>query len=249
MELSIVMRTYNRLEYTIRSIMSIDEKSGLNRDKYEIVCVDQGSTDGTKEWLNFCIKEKYYPIVPIFLDQNVGDGLGMQEGIDRAKGDFIAQHDNDVEIVTENYYKELMDIYKSLEKSEKVCAIGGQHKQGVDQNSAPWRFGEKRYPNFLNEIRKCVLVPIKDSRHFLYPISWVTAAFIFRKKFISIPFTKGMCNSWCGEWWDRGYDNFSCETLKFWHIDSGETGAHVEKQAKKFPSYNYTLIHYSKFIK
>jgi len=130
-----------------------------------------------------------------------------------------------------------------------VCAVGGQHKQGVNRQSSPWKFGRERYSHLQKRFHKCIIVPIRNSRHFLYPISWVTASFIFRKEFTSVPFTKGMCNSWCSEWWDRGYDNFSCENLKFWHIDSSnEGGEYVKKQAKKFSSYKYIKKNYKGFI-
>ena len=252
MKLSIIIRTFNRLEYTIRSIVSIDEKSGLNRSEYEIICVDQGSTDGTIEWLNSCVEEGYYSVFPIFLKDNIGDGLGMQEGIEIATGEFIAQHDNDIELVSENYYSRLIKLYKYFENfGWKICAMGGQHKQGVNRESTPWRFGKERY---FKEVFGCkyfydIPVSIDDRMHVSYPISWVTASFIFRRGFTSVPFGKGMCNSWCGDWWDRGFDNFSCETLKFWHIDSGETGAHIQKQYGKFPSYKYVFKNYRKFIK
>jgi len=112
MKLSIVMRTFNRLEYTIRSIVSIDENSGLNKDEYEIICVDQGSNDGTREWLLSSVREGYYPLHPVFLSENVGDGRGMQEGINVARGEFLAQNDNDLELVSEDYYRNLINIYE-----------------------------------------------------------------------------------------------------------------------------------------
>jgi len=248
------MRCWNRLEYTVRSIISISELSGLDRSEYEILCVDQNSTDGTREWLKHAYSEGYYSVVPVLLEENVGDGLGMNYGIKVAEGEFICQHDSDCELVTPNYYKHLIDLYEALEKEgHKICALGGSHKQGLEIDSAPFRFGRQRYGdrNFIHLSGKEVN---KGSDVYLftriYMAAWVTASFIFRKKFgEELEFGKGMCNSWCGHFWDLGYTNFICESIKFYHIDSGETGAHIQKQYDKFPSYSYIFRHYRNFIK
>lgn len=240
MKLSIIIRTFNRLEYLVRTIVSIDQKSGLNRDEYEIICVDQNSQDGTLQWLQSIRGNRYYPVKIVSLPENIGDGKGMQAGIARASGEFIAQHDDDIELVTDNYFVQLIRLYERLEEDgRKVCAVGASHRQGFNLDSAPFRFGMKRYyiSNFC-----------KPNGLETYAISWVTGSFIFRKEFISHSFGSGMCNSWCGEWWDRGYDNFLCKDINFWHIDSGETGAHVRGQLDKFPQYKYVNRHYKSFL-
>ena len=250
MKLSIIIRTWDRLEYLIRTIVSIDERVGINKNFYEIIVVDQGSTDGTREWLANTRDEGYYPIRPLFLDSNIGDGRGMQVGIEHATGDFISQLDNDIELITPAYYNKLIAIYEELERNEnKVCAISGSHRQGINDNSAPMRFGKKRFKkghtSFVYSYKD--LDDIQEAT--LYYSAWVTAAFIFRKKFAEHKFDKNMCNSWCGHWWDEGYDIFMCEDIKFWHIDSTASGGeYVKKQAKKFPSYSYIQKHYSRFI-
>ena len=243
MKLSIVMRTLDRLEYTIRSIISIDEKGGIDKKDYEIIIVDQGSKDGTREWVDSAMKDGYYPLTKsIFLPENVGDGRGMQVGIEKAEGEFIAQHDSDIELVTKGYYEKLIEVYEALEghpETSKVCAAGGSHRQGINFEAAPIKFAIKRYGNCLGSIK---------GEDFFYS-AWVTAAFIFRQKFSSLPFGKGMCNSWCGEWWDRDYDNLICKDINFWHIDSTEKGGeYVQKQAEKFPSYDYVRKNYKRFI-
>jgi len=239
MKLSIILRCFNRLEYTIRTIVSIDKNCGLSKDDYEIICIDQKSSDGTREWLDFNSKEKYYPIKFILLDDNIGDGRGMQAGIDIAKGEYIAQHDNDLELVTPDYFLKLISLYRDLEKREfKVCAVSGSHRQGIDIDAKPHKFAKVRYSkNFVEGNRPG------------YIVSWVHGSFIFKEKFIRLlKFDKKGCNSWASTWWDRGYINFNCMNINFWHIDSKQTGAHVLGQAKKFPSYGYVKTHYRRFI-
>jgi len=243
MKLSIILRCYNRLEYTIKTIVSIDEKSGLSKDDFEIICVDQNSTDGTKNWLTFNYKEKYYPIVPLLLGENVGDGLGMRAGINIAKGEFIAQQDNDIELITPDYYKKLIEVYAYLEgKGYKVCAVSGSHRQGMNVDAAPHQFARVRHPNnFLD---------LKNKDYSGYFVSWVHGSFIFRRDLIEeLNFDKKGCNSWCSWFWDKGYTSFNCKNINFWHIDSSsEGGEYVKKQAQKFSSYSYVKKNYRKFL-
>ena len=243
MKLSIILRCYNRLEFSVRSIVSIDEKSGLSKDDYEDICVDQNSTDGTREWLSFNYKEKYYPIVPLLLNENVGDGLGMRAGINIAKGEFIAQQDNDIELITPDYYKKLIEVYAYLEgKGYKVCAVSGSHRQGMNVDAAPHQFARVRHPNnFLD---------LKNKDYSGYFVSWVHGSFIFRRDLIEeLNFDKKGCNSWCSWFWDKGYTSFNCKNINFWHIDSSsEGGEYVKKQAQKFSSYSYVKKNYRKFL-
>lgn len=243
MKLSIILRCFNRLEYTIRTIVSIDKNCGLSKDDYEIICVDQDSSDGTKDWLAYNQKEGYYPIVPFLLSENIGDGRGMQVGISIAKGDFIAQHDNDLELITPDYFLKLILLYKYLEKNNfKICAVSGSHRQGIDLEAKPHKFAKLRYPdNFFDG---------RDREFSGYFVSWVHGSFIFKEKFTRLlKFNKGMCNSWCSTWWDKGYSNFNSRGINFWHIDSSDKGGmYVKKQAEKFPSYGYVKKHYRRFI-
>ncbi len=244
MKLSIILRSWNRLEYTIRTIVSIDKNCGLSKDDYEIICVDQNSTDGTREWLTFNHKEGYYPIVPLLLGENVGDGLGMKVGINVAEGQFMVQQDNDLELITSDYYRKLIEVYEYLEeKKYKVCAVSGSHVQGINLKAAPHQFAKLRYSNnFLDS---------KNKDYSGYFVSWVHGSFIFRKKLIEeLNFDKRGCNSWCSWFWDEGYTSFNCKNINFYHIDSSsEGGEYVKKQADKFPSYKFIFRHYKKFLK
>jgi len=221
--------------------VSIDKNCGLSKDEYEIICVDQNSSDGTKDWLSFNSKEGYYPIVPFLLSENIGDGRGMQAGINIAKGDFIAQHDNDLELVTSDYFLKLILLHKNLEKEGfDVCAVSGSHVQGIDLGAKPHKFARLRYLNNL--------WIGNDKENSGYFVSWVHGSFIFRTKLTELKFNKRMCNSWCSTWWDRGYTSFNSLGINFWHIDSGQSGGHVKKQAEKFPTYKYVKKNYRRFM-
>ena len=160
-------------------------------------------------------------------------------GIDNSRGEFIAQHDNDIEIVTKDYYYDLIRSYREFENiGYKVCSLGGSHVQGITPDSAPFRFARNAgKTNEISFLTSCFI-----------PIAWNTASFVFRREFAEVSFDKRMCNSWGGEWFDRGYDHFISKSHLFWHIDSGESGAHVQKQYDKFRNYQYVKRHYRQFI-
>ena len=62
---SIIILTYNNLMYNIICIDSI--RKYTKKDTYEIIVVDNNSTDGTREWL-----KEQKDIIVILNDENVG---------------------------------------------------------------------------------------------------------------------------------------------------------------------------------
>ncbi|MNO69582.1 N-glycosyltransferase [compost metagenome] len=110
---SIVILTLNKLEYTMDCIQSIREYT--RNVQYEIIVVDNGSTDGTREWL---LTQK--DIISILNDKNVGFPSGCNQGIEIAKGKTVMLLNNDV-IVTENW---LANLLNCLYSSEEIGAVG-----------------------------------------------------------------------------------------------------------------------------
>ena len=51
---------------------------------YEHIVIDQGSTDGTREWLSSIDTEKYYNIRLQLNKKNTGDAGGMFDGFKMA---------------------------------------------------------------------------------------------------------------------------------------------------------------------
>ncbi len=86
--ISVVIPTYNRADYIIRSVKSALEQTVK---PYEIIVVDDGSTDNTKEKIdelnNECIKYVY--------QENGGAASARNKGAEVATGDWIAFNDSD----------------------------------------------------------------------------------------------------------------------------------------------------------
>lgn len=113
MKTSIVILTHNKWEYTQGCIESIRQYT--EQGTYEIIVVDNASTDRTQEWL-----ADQSDIICIFNDHNVGFPKGCNQGIGVASGDNILLLNNDV-IVTTGW---LENMLKALYSSESIGAVG-----------------------------------------------------------------------------------------------------------------------------
>lgn len=110
---SIVILTYNNLEYTKLCIDSIRQYTHFGT--YEIIVVDNNSSDGTIEWL-----ENQNNIKVIFNNQNLGFPKGCNQGIEVAIGDYVLLLNNDT-VVTPNW---LENLKVALNSNENVGAVG-----------------------------------------------------------------------------------------------------------------------------
>ena len=88
MKTSIIILTHNKLEYTQLCINSIRDFTEVG--SYEIIIVDNNSTDGTVEWLS-----KQPDILSIFNSENLGFPKGCNQGIEASTGDNILLLNND----------------------------------------------------------------------------------------------------------------------------------------------------------
>ena len=89
-DVSIIITNYNRDIYLGRCIRSCLKQS-MDRGRYEVIVVDDASTDESKS----VIKEFEKDIVPIYLGENIGVAGASNVGIKRAMGSLIIRVDSD----------------------------------------------------------------------------------------------------------------------------------------------------------
>ena len=92
MKLSIVVPCYNEAE-TIASILEAIRGAGL--PSVEIIVVDDGSSDGTRELLQGKLRPQVDQIV--FHEENRGKGAALRSGFQHATGDLVVVQDADLE--------------------------------------------------------------------------------------------------------------------------------------------------------
>ncbi|PFZ89563.1 glycosyltransferase family 2 protein [Bacillus wiedmannii] len=110
---SIVILTHNQLKYTKECIDSIREYT--DQKEYELIVVDNASTDGTVQWL-----QQQQDILLIENAENKGFPKGCNQGIRKAKGENILLLNNDV-VVTKNWLKNLLTC---LYADKDTAAVG-----------------------------------------------------------------------------------------------------------------------------
>lgn len=109
MLLSVLIPAYNE----INNIQNILEKIGEVNIPMEIIVVDDGSTDGTRELLNTLKSDK---IKVVFHEKNQGKGGAIKTAIAHSKGDIIIIQDADLEYDPQDYYKLIPVIESGKEK-------------------------------------------------------------------------------------------------------------------------------------
>lgn len=89
MKVSIIIPVYNQEELVIKCLDSIPK-----RDDIEIIVVNDGSTDNTKESL-YAYKRKYNSLKIISYKNCKGVSVARNKGIERATGEYILFIDSD----------------------------------------------------------------------------------------------------------------------------------------------------------
>ena len=122
-KVSILLTCYNHFQFLPQAVESI--RSQTFKD-YEILALDDGSTDGSREWI-----AKQPDLVPVFQEANLGTYGNLNVGLDLAQGDYIAELNDDD-------YWDTSKLEKQVATLEQDPRIGLVHTSGafVDPNGA-----------------------------------------------------------------------------------------------------------------
>jgi len=107
---SVVIPTYNCRPILEKALLALeDQRLGPPLQDYEVVVVDDGSTDGIAEWLRQ--EAKSFPHVRLIEQDHGGPAEGRNRGVDHARGDVIVFIDSDL-VVTGTF---LLEHARALE--------------------------------------------------------------------------------------------------------------------------------------
>lgn len=127
--ISAIIPTFNRSSLIIRAINSVLCQSYR---KFEIIVIDDGSTDGTEEILLPLIDEEK---IRYFKQQNSGVSTARNYGVERARGEWVAFLDSDDEWLP----NKLQEQINFLKNNSHVNIVYGQEiwiRNGIRVNQA-----------------------------------------------------------------------------------------------------------------
>jgi glycosyltransferase involved in cell wall biosynthesis len=127
MKLTIAIPVFNQIEET-KGEWGCLVANTVNRDNVELLVINNGSTDGTKEFL-----EKFvFPYFPdhriIDHEENIGMLASMQEAYKESKGDVIAILHNDVYVLDYGWND---DVMQQFELDPKLGLAGFLGAKGI----------------------------------------------------------------------------------------------------------------------
>lgn len=93
---------------------------------WELICIDDGSTDGTREILNTLMSQKPY-LRTIFFTKNYGQSSAFDAGFKAAKGDFVITLDGD----RQNDPHDIPRLLELIDDCDLVCGIRAKRKDSL----------------------------------------------------------------------------------------------------------------------
>lgn len=155
-QVTVVIPNYNGIQFIEGCIKSL--KAQTSAVEFEIIVVDNGSTDGSRE----LVEKKHKDVKMISLDKNYGFCKAVNVGIQEAKTPYVILLNNDTKVV-DGFVKIL---YERIEGNERIfsvspmmiqakqpkliddagdfyCALGWAYAMGKDK---PVQQYEKSYP-------------------------------------------------------------------------------------------------------
>ncbi|MDO8451920.1 MAG: glycosyltransferase [bacterium] len=109
-DVSLVLPCYNEESHFEKSVAEIVRMLGLSRLVFEIIFVDDGSTDKTISLIEKTVK-KFAFCRKIIHRKNLGRGIAVADGIRQAKAEIVGYIDIDLE-VSPMYIADMVDILR-----------------------------------------------------------------------------------------------------------------------------------------
>src|SRR3989338_5309755 len=130
---SVIISTYNRANLLRQCLDALSNQS-VPVSEYEIIIVNDGSTDNTAEAVRDC--RKNHPGLNIVYKEqkNGGPSKGRNAGIALAKGDIVFFTDDDC-IVPDRWIETLAEGYK---KHPEVAGVGGWYENAKEILAKSW---------------------------------------------------------------------------------------------------------------
>jgi glycosyltransferase involved in cell wall biosynthesis len=146
MRLSILMPVYNE-RATIGTIIPRVFAVEVAGSK-QLVIVDDGSTDGTREWLQQLAAEGRPDISVVLHDRNQGKGAAIRTGLAHVTGDVVLIQDADLEYDPSDYPK----LIEPILRGQADVVYGNRFHGGVHRDLYFWHSLGNQALTFLSNL-------------------------------------------------------------------------------------------------
>lgn len=235
-KVTVVIPNYNGLKFMEPCFQALSRQTSK---AFDLLVVDNGSADGSAEWL------REHKIPSIFLKENTGFSGAVNRGIQAAKTPYVILLNNDTQVFPE-FVEELL---KCIERSPKIFSVsskmlqmykpellddagdmytlmGWAFQRGVGQSSKGYKSACRVFSACAGAAiyRKSVFEEIGyfDEMHFAYLEDMDIG---YRAKI-------------------AGYDNLYCPGAKVYHVGSGTSGSKYNSFKVKLAARNNIYLNY-----
>lgn len=122
MKVSVIIPVYNAKKTIHKCIESLIDQS-INSDQYEVIFVDDGSTDGTDLILQDYISKIKLPKLKYLSQKNSGPAKARNLGVKNSESEIVLLTDSDCEVES-NWVESMLDVFND----EKVAACKGKYR-------------------------------------------------------------------------------------------------------------------------
>lgn len=163
---SIIIPVYNGIHHRLDSCLSHIWKQYRNNYPFEVICVDDCSTDGTKEWIEE--QQVNYPNLKLLVNKyNLRQGGARNEGVKNASGKYIIFIDQD-DYIDDNAIESLYNILSADDLDLLLCDY-------------VWQMRGKESKTLVHYMSQ---TPIMTGESYLthFPIAAAPWRFVFKKE-------------------------------------------------------------------
>jgi len=158
-QVSVVVPTHNRQDSIVQTIQSLQQQT-YPAEKYELIIVDDASTDDTAETVEKLAEDSNVEI-RLLIQEKKGPAAARNLGIKNSASDIVAFTDSDAR-ADQKWLAQLMAVYSKKRvhadgfsiPQERIAGVGGRILIGNPEHPLAWYGEVSRYPMFGLEQRE-----------------------------------------------------------------------------------------------
>ena len=128
LNVTVVIPIYNEEANLAELVSRVGAAMQRTGRSYELICVDDGSRDGSAALLESLATERPW-LKPLYLIRNYGQSAALQAGFDAAQGEIIVTLDGDLQ----NEPDDIPELLRLLDERPEVDVISGWRKDRQDR--------------------------------------------------------------------------------------------------------------------